>query len=177
MNYHPNYAPAVENLQRYLRQLSFAEENIPTPPIDGIFESRTEEALREYQRSRGFPVTGSADQETWERLFADYRGSLASNSPPRGISVFPLDPSGYVLGTESVGFAVSALQHMLRELHFNYSALNDLPVTGIYDAPTVTAVRAFQSGNGLPVDGLVGLLTWNAIADQYNALFSRTNQE
>lgn len=177
MNNHPNHFPAVENLQRYLRQLSFGEPNIPALPIDGIFESQTEDALREFQRSRGFPVTGSADQETWERLYRDYRSSLAYNSPPRGISVFPLDPPGYVLTAGSVGFVVTAVQYMLRELHFNYSAFNDLPVTGIYDEATVNAVRTFQQGNQLPVDGNVGLLTWNAIADQYNALFSRTNQE
>jgi len=62
MNDHPNQAPAVENLQRYLRQLSYDQPEIPAPPIDGIFESQTEEALRQFQRSRGLPVTGSADR-------------------------------------------------------------------------------------------------------------------
>jgi len=39
------------------------------------------------------------------------------------------------------------------------------------------AVRIFQQGNRLLVDGNVGLQTWNAIADQYNALSSKTNIE
>lgn len=164
-------------MQRYLRQLSYGEPSIPAPPIDGIFETQTEDALREFQRLRGIPVTGSADQNTWERLYNDYRGALAYNSPPRQISVFPLDPPGYVLTAGSGGFVVAAVQHMLRELHFNYTDLSNVEVTGIYDEQTVNAVRDFQQNNQLPVNGNVGLLTWNAIADQYNVLFARNNQE
>ncbi len=177
MTYHPNHTPAVENLQRYLRQLSYDEQTIPAPPIDGIFESQTEEALREFQRLRGIPSTGSADQETWELLYDAYRASLASNSPPRPILVFPPDPAGYVVTAGSVGFPVLAIQHMLRELSYNYFGLSNIELSGIYDEQTQNAVRTFQSGNRLPVDGNVGLVTWNAIADQYNALFSKTNIE
>ena len=177
LNSHQNHAPAVENMQRYLRQLSYDEPTIPAPPIDGIFESRTENALREFQRLRGFPVTGSANRTTWDRLYADYRAALAFNSPPRQISVFPLEPTGYVMVSGSGGFAVAAVQHMLLELHHHYSELSDVIVTGIYDEQTVNAIRTFQKKSGLPVDGNVGLLTWNALADQYNILFSRTTDE
>ena len=77
----------------------------------------------------------------------------------------------------SGGFAVAAVQHMLLELHHHYSELSDVIVTGIYDEQTVNAIRTFQKKSGLPVDGNVGLLTWNALADQYNILFSRTTDE
>ncbi len=177
MNNHPNFTPAVENLQRYLRQLSYDEPSIPIPPIDGIFESQTENALREFQRLRGFPITGSADRATWERLYADYRSALAFNSPPRQISVFPLDPFGYVIVPGSGGFVVAAIQYMLLELHHSYSDLQNVVITGIYDEQTVNAVRTFQRLNGLSEDGNVGLLTWNAIADQYNVLFARLGDE
>lgn len=164
-------------MQRYLRQLSYGEPSIPAPPVDGIFETQTTDSLREFQRLRGLPVTGSADLDTWERLYADYRGALAYNSPPRQISVFPLDPQGYVLTAGSGGFAVAAVQHMLRELHHSYSDLANVMTTGIYDEQTVEAVRRFQELNNLPIDGNVGLLTWNDIADQYNTLFSKTGDE
>ena len=177
MNEHQNFPPAVENMQRYLRQLSYDEPTIPPPPIDGIFETRTEDALREFQRLRGFPITGSADRNTWDRLYGDYRSSLAFNSPPRQISVFPLEPVGYVMVPGSGGFAVAAVQHMLLELHHSYKELESIIVTGIYDGQTENAVRTFQRLNNLPEDGNVGLLTWNSIADQYNVLFSRAGHE
>lgn len=177
MNQHPNFAPATANLQRYLRQLSYDEETLPPPPVDGIFDTRTAEALQEFQRLRGLPVTGTADFETWERLYTDYRGSLAINSPPRPVSVFPLEPPSYVLTPNNRSFTVLALQYMLLELHQNYLPLSSVELTGVYDEQTEKAVRDFQRANGLHEDGVVGLLTWNEIADQYNVLFSRQGVE
>ena len=177
MNNHPNHAPATQNLQRSLRQISFDEESIPPVPIDGIFESRTEEALREFQRLRNYPITGFADQATWEQLYRDYRASLALNSPPRSVLLFPLEPPSYVLGPGTQGFLVSALPYMLLELHQNYLPLTVVEINGLYDEKTEGAVRIFQSLNRLPANGAVGLLTWNAIADQYNVLFLRQGVE
>ena len=173
MTDHPNFRPSVSNLQRYLRQLSYDEETIPRPPIDGIFESQTEDALREFQRLRGLPVTGSADRETWERLYEDYRRALSLRSPPRAVTLFPLDPIGYVILPQSRDFAVTVLQHMLLELHDHHKELENVEITGVYDPQTQSAVRFFQQKNGLPDDGNTGLLTWNTITDQYNALRSR----
>ena len=177
MRDHPNYAQAVENLQRYLRQLAYWEENLPMPPADGIFESRTEESLRAYQTSRGLPVTGNADQETWERLYAEYRASLAQHSPPRQVSVFYLEPEGDRITDGSVGFAVTALQYMLSELRRSYTALEGVEITGVYDEKTAEAVRAFQKANRLSDGDGVGLMTWNAITDQYNTVFSAGTDE
>lgn len=176
MNEHENQAVATENLQRYLRQLSFWEAITP-PPIDGIFDDATERSLSDYQRVRGLPVTGMADQETWERLYADYRASLARHSPPRQISVFYLEPEGYVIGEGSVGFAVYALQYMLSELRHSYIGLENVTPTGVYDQATADAVRLFQRESRLPDEGGVGMMTWNELADRYNTLFASTRDE
>lgn len=52
------------------------------------------------------------------------------------------------------GADVRALQGFLR----HHGAA--LRITGIYDPATVSAVRAFQTGAGLPVDGMVNGVTW-----------------
>jgi len=174
---HPNNTVAVLNLQRYLRRLSFGEPTIPDPPVDGIFDTRTEDALREFQRLRGFPITGRADSQTWERLYEDYRAALALGAPPQRVSLFPRNPNDHRFSEGDRGFAVTALQYMLRELHTDHVELTDLPITGIYDASTAEAVRIFQRKNGFPIDGEVGLLTWNALTDQYNILFFRSEQD
>jgi len=177
MTDHPNQSIATQNLQRYLRQLSYDEATIGPVPIDGIFDAQTEAALREFQRLRGFPVTGSADQATWERLYADYRASLALNSPPRAVLIYPLEPFSYELTLDSIGLPVTVLQAMLLELQQNYSPLSEVKITGVFDEQTATAVRVFQSLNQLPATGSVGQMTWNAIVDQYNVLFSRQGVE
>src|SRR3981081_2039574 len=40
-----------------------------------------------------------------------------------------------------------------------------LAVNGLFDSQTETAVKDFQSGAGLVVDGIVGPLTWNVLPD------------
>ncbi len=37
-------------------------------PIDGVFESRTEAAVRRFQQRSGLPISGAVDQATWDAL-------------------------------------------------------------------------------------------------------------
>ena len=53
------------------------------------------------------------------------------------------------------GADVRAIQGFLR-----HHGTTDLRITGIYDPPTVAAVRAFQTAQGLPVTGMVNGPTW-----------------
>ena len=55
-------AQAIQNLQTYLRQLSYHDQSIKAPPIDGIFDTDTKQSLMDFQASRGLPPTGVADQ-------------------------------------------------------------------------------------------------------------------
>ncbi len=163
---------SVQNLQRYLRQLSYHDERIPPPPIDGIFASDTEAALRAFQETRRLPVTGIADRITWEELYALYRISLSESIPPREVALFPFTATPTVMQLGTDGFAVAALQHMLRELSAHYSGLDEIRSSGIYDEVTARAVQRFQAVNRLPVSGVVDVNTWNTITDQYNLRFA-----
>ena len=75
------------------------------------------------------------------------------------------------------GFAVMTLQYMLSELRHSYQWLEDLEMSGVYDDATAEAVRRFQEQNSLPNEHGVGLVTWNAIVDQYNTLHSAIREE
>ena len=171
----PNYETepqAIQNLQTYLRQLSYHDEAIKAPPIDGIFDSDTQQSLMDFQASRGLPQTGVADQALWELLYATYRTSIAENSPPVRMEIFPLLPLNAQFGLGDRGFVIAALQFMLRELERKYGFLLSVQVTGEYDEITETAVRNFQKQNALPPNGVLNRMTWNEITDQYNVLFS-----
>ena len=108
-----NEQEAIRNLQRYLRQLYFSE-NLPETPVDGVFDSATEASLRAFQRSRGLPETGIADQRTWELLFNAYRAALTLATLPISVDLFPIYPRGSVLSVGSQGFAVMTLQYLLQ---------------------------------------------------------------
>ncbi len=161
-------AAARENLQKYLRQLAFFDENIPFVPIDGNVGSATTEALRAYQARRGLPVTGVADRETWEALYEDYLISLEEEAPPSRFSPFPSEPKDYALKSGDEGFAVSAVQHMLEEIAV-FFPITAVGVTGNFDETTRDAVSEVQARYLLPITGEVDKLTWNALVRLYDS--------
>jgi peptidoglycan hydrolase-like protein with peptidoglycan-binding domain len=172
----PNERQAITNLQRYLRQLSFDYPAIPSPPIDGIFESVTERSLRTYQAMKGLPDTGRADLETWTLLFDDYNASLARNTRGNGFYIFPRDPVGYELSLDEQHFLVEVVQYMLGELRVLYDDIPSNERSGVYDGTTVQGVAVFQGRHGLPVTGKVDLMTWNALTDAYRRISDRDEQ-
>ncbi len=62
---------------------------------------------------------------------------------------------------------ISELQRYLREIYHSDGSVPLVNPDGIYGAETTTAVRKFQSDNGIPVTGKVDNATWNAIYTAY----------
>lgn len=168
MQQHMTNQQAVSNLQRYLRRLSYEENGILPLPIDGIFGSRTEEALSEFQRMRGFPVTGRADKATWDALFAEYERLLRQEDLRRPLDFFPRVPQNYQTTPGETGAFIALLQFILNELTSDYDTLPLLSITGSYDDATAGAVTEFQRIHGLPQSGLVNRNTWNRLSEKYN---------
>lgn len=170
MPQYENETAAILNLQRYLRQLSYHDPTILPPPIDGIFERDTQQALRDFQRAERLPETGMADRATWERLYERYRASLTEHTPARAVYFFPARENFALFSQPSAAFPIAVLQYMLRELGALYAGMDGVELNGTYDEATREAVRVFQEKNRLPTDGVVNLPTWNAIVDQHNIL-------
>lgn len=177
MPQHPNQSLAIENLQRYLRQLSYDHPEIPAPPIDGVFESQTKDALNAFQQLYGIPVRESIDQAAWETLYTAYLLSLEKSSAPKSVVIFPRVPTGTALSVGAVGFPVAAVQYMLRELSARYSDVAFPEASGYYDEETARAVREFQKRNNLATTGEVDKATWDAIVSQHNTMSERYSHE
>lgn len=160
---------AILNIQRYLRHLSFHDAGIPTTPIDGIWERETRESLMSFQQSRGLPVTGTVDRRTWDVLKEEYDRSIALNSPPVPLFVFPRSPVGYALSLGDKNYLSVMVQHILDELEriYLFKTLSD---SGVYDETTAENIREFQARNMIPESGEVDRETWDALAAQYNIL-------
>ena len=159
---------AVRNLQRYLRRLSYENETILPVPVDGIFGTRTEEALSAFQRAFSLPVTGRADRETWELLFAEYSRLTRENDRQRFPDFFPRVPSNYQTTLGEASSFVTLLQWMLGELSVAYDTLPYVEMSGVYDDATAASVREFQRIHGLPETGIVNRNVWNRMAEEYN---------
>ncbi len=162
---------AVLNIQRYLRQLSFHDDDIPPVPTDGIWDSETRNALMSFQKKNSLPITGVVDRATYDKLRAEYDRSVALNSPPVKLGLFPRDPIDYSIGQGTVGFLVVIVQHLLDQLESVYQ-FSSLSYSGEYDEQTASNVREFQRRNGIPDIGEVNRETWDAMAIQYNLLLN-----
>ena len=166
-----NEQAAIRNLQRYLRQLSYVNDQIPTAPIDGIYDTATRDAVRAFQRTEKLPDTGVVDPLTWERIFVRYEESLARESAPVPLAQFPRLSVGYALRRGDESFLVRLVQYALGELDLIYEGVDNVPQTGVYDDATMAAVRGFQRRHGLPETGEVDRATWDALATTYNREF------
>jgi hypothetical protein len=68
---------AVKTLQAQLKPLGF-----DPGPIDGIFGSGTDSAVRAFQRARGIGVDGIVGPQTWATLYASAAPAPSKPSPP-----------------------------------------------------------------------------------------------
>ena len=108
--------------------------------VDGIFGTRTLNAVRGFQRNNSLSVDGLVGNNTWKTLLT---------LPP-----YPLLKQNYR------GAYVTFLQQLLESNLYPVSGID-----GIFGTRTLNAVRAFQQANGLTVDGIVGNNTWNALTN------------
>lgn len=169
-----NVSEYIKNLQRYLRVISATEPELPSPPIDGIFDTATEQSLRTYQQLHGLPVTGIADQATWESVYQAYLDALEQQSAAYGFFLFPDTPLNYAVYPDERLFLVNVIQYILNELRVIYDSIPQNNQSGLYDEETRQGVLAFQRANGLAENDRVDRATWNALAKEYRRLFSYT---
>ncbi|MBE6647474.1 MAG: hypothetical protein E7611_07565 [Ruminococcaceae bacterium] len=160
---------AIMNIQRYLRHLSFGDDEIVELPLDGIWDSATRDALIGFQKKMGLLPTGTVDRETFDILKREYDRSVALNSPPARIDLFPREPKGYSLRDGDTGILVDTVQYILSELERLYS-LPEIKRSGVYDPETAQAISYFQERNSIPSTGRVDRETWDALAVQHNLL-------
>ena len=161
---------AITNLQRYLRRLSYEGLDGQRVPIDGIFGSATREALYEFQRVKGLPVTGAADKRTWDALFEEYSIVTQNERLAECLDPFPKYPPDYSVSLGDTLTLVSIIQLLLLELRATYDIFEDISESGVFDEQTEQAVREFQLKNGLPPTGKVDRATWNRIVREYSNL-------
>ena len=171
-------AGSIRQLQQQLRTVSDAYPSVQTPGTSGQYDAATQRSVRDWQRFSALPSTGRPDVQT-RTLLADAVGDLRYASSTRRCQ-FPgydltFGQSDPGLTGESrmnssllpVGQPIRCLQFMLRTLAAKNPALKSVIPDGIYGADTMQAVSAFQKEAGLPVTGVTGRTTWDAVRDAY----------
>ena len=159
---------AIINLQTYLRAQSFLYPNAIIPPVDGIFDTQTKNALIDFQLRNSLAPTGVADRITFELLYDQYLDIIENSSLPNPIIPFPSHPANYTIKRGENSFLVAVLQYMLNEIGVIYNVFDAIEINGEYDEATENAIRSFQAINSLSPTGEVDRKTWNSLARIYN---------
>ena len=143
----------VIRLQNRLKELGFF-----IGIADGVYSDAVVAAVKDFQKKSGLTQDGVAGVTTQQALYSDFAVSIATPAPtetpmpgtPAPI-VLSTSPSLQTLKTGSKGDLVKALQTKLRELGY-YTGTID----GDYGSSTASAVKEYQSRNGLTADGVAG---------------------
>ena len=63
-------------LQFMLGELTFIYDAYPPPPLSGVLDEDTEDAILQFQAIHSLPLTGMVDRNTWNRISEEYRNYL-----------------------------------------------------------------------------------------------------
>ena len=139
---------AVRNLQYTLYELGYYDG-----AIDGIYGQTTSDAVRSFQiENKLKPVDGIAGNATLSKMYSS--------------SAVPATAAGDLYETVRPGDQGEVVVQ-IQDVLVSYGYLAPGQITGVYDAATEAAVRAFQEANrakyNLKVDGICGSQTLSVL--------------
>ncbi len=111
---------------------------------DGIFGTKSENAVKEFQLKNSMNMDGKVGANTWNVLYTKYTAKHGLNVPYPGVA----------LRTGNEGGTVRLVQQKLNSLGEKIST------DGKFGSATAAAVQRYQRRNGLTADGIVGKSTW-----------------
>lgn len=147
----------MADLQRWLREISRNAGEIPTVYIDGIYGPETAEAVEDFQRKNGLPVTGRTDLATFNAVF----GAFSAILPVSERRFAGAENGVMALGDAFDG--VLLLQVLLRELAEEDESFF-VEASGKFDTETETAVKKLQRVLGEEEDGQVTAKLWKKLS-------------
>lgn len=155
----------IRSLQTMLRVIAENDESLPSVIPDGIYGTNTTTAVSTLQRRTGLPVTGVADQTTWEAIVAAYELALVEIDEAEPLNII-LNPRQVIRrGEENPNIYI--VQAILTVLSEHYASITPPSMTGILDVPTSNSISSFQQMTLLPMTGELDKHTWKHLALHY----------
>ncbi|MBE6958127.1 MAG: hypothetical protein E7447_03110 [Ruminococcaceae bacterium] len=155
----------VRSLQTMLRVIAESDDLQTSVIPDGIYGPQTVTAVSTFQRRNGLPVTGVADQQTWEQIVRAYEPALIAVGPVQPLEII-LEPNQVIRQGEN-NPNLYLVQAMLIVLAQSYNSITAPAVTGVLDIPTANALSEFQLLTLLPATGELDRETWKNLAIHY----------
>lgn len=165
----------IRSLQTMLHVIALSDPRIPLVIPDGIYGQSTLSAVNRFQQLYSIPITGVADQATWEKIAEIYESARVNAEPAKPIEII-INRNDSLKPGDS-GPYVYFLQTMLCKLSEEYPSITKTEINGIYDLNTEKAVKEFQQVTNLPVTGETDKQTWKNIEQHFTLLMNRTIYE
>ena len=139
---------------------------------DGIFSNDTEAAVKSFQEIFGLNADGIVGNATWYAVQRIYNAVKRLNElDSEGIRLEEVTKQyPGVLSFGNTGLGVQTLQYFLSYISRFYSTIPPVTIDGSFGNETRQSVISAQKTFGLPEDGVVGELTWDAIYDAYRGI-------
>lgn len=163
----------VRTIQNRINRVSINYPAIPKlNPVDGIYGSQTEEAVRVFQRIFNLTDDGIVGKETWYRLNFIY---TAVTNLAELISEGERIPDNeqqfsrtLTLGT--TGTDVRYVRFMLSMVSQFFPSVMPVAVTRTYNQNMVNSVKSFQELAGLPQTGNTDAITFRRLYEYYEGI-------
>ena len=160
----------VQQIQIRLNRISKNYPSIPKIyPVDGVYDTTTENAVREYQRAFNLTPDGIVGKATWYSIQRVYNAVKRLNDlESEGITLEEINNLFLInLSEGDTGSEVFELQYLLALVGSYNEELPVITPDGIFGPSTKSAVEAFQRSYGLNVTGNVGFTTWDQLYRAY----------
>lgn len=162
----------IRSLQTMLRVIAQDDGTLPTVVPDGIYGQDTMTAISAFQRRYGIPVTGVADQATWDTVVTVYEEALIRVDKAQPIEII-LEP-GQVFRLGDSSPYLYLLQSMLLYLSQSHSDISEPSHNGVLDTQTSQALAGFQVLAGLEPTGEMDKKTWKYLVHQFSLNANRS---
>lgn len=157
----------IEEIQNFLRKISYMNDAVPLVAIDGIYGLETENSIVAFQKEYGIPITGTVNYQTYKKLVEQYTKAI-NMLKIEPIAVLPLPSHTFPLRIGNKNNYITIIQSMLNTIGKNYINFIFPDITGDFDDVTEKSVIEFQRFADLNQTGEVDKKTWDMLSKVYS---------
>lgn len=168
----------VRSLQTMLRVISKDDNRYPAVIPDGIYGPETMNAVAAFQRLIGLPITGIANQETWDAISEMYKPARIRQEKAEAIEIL-MEPGDTIISGETSPYVYLA-QGMLSYIADSSSGVPAPSFSGELDDQTIASLSAFQDISALEKTGQLDRITWLHLVRYFSLnvhIFERENKD
>ena len=159
----------ILQIQRILRYLQYDADGLAKIKPSGLYDDDTRDSVTQFQNKYGLAPTGIVDSETWDLLFKIEQARRDASQLAKGVKIFPMDSSYYIL-PNSKDNNLFVIQYMLNEIRNHHDDMDEIEINGIYDKPTVDAIKTLQRKSLMDANGLIDSKTLNILSSEFERL-------